>query len=236
MRVTPEPGYEVLATVLGEALSQAQAGKGKERHASGEPFEDQQIVQLGEWMGTTAFNLGQACKKALESLRLDGYRARGELLGAINYLAAAIVQIDRKSRVAASNTIDKQTQDLINEAHANGGIAVGDRVRVTGFARDVFGVYLGPCGALHRVKCDDGSTRAFAWEQITREGSKDSNTAIVVGDRVRVIQPFATYYDACGVVISSTATVVPNCPFIVRMDCDGMTPHYSLSALERIIK
>ena len=89
-------GYEALAAVLDLALEQAQAGKGAERHAvAGEAYQDQQIVQLGEWMGSTAFAVGQACKKAIESTRLPADRAKAELLGAINYLAAAVIQIDR---------------------------------------------------------------------------------------------------------------------------------------------
>ncbi len=94
-RLDAAPGYESLAAILDAALEQAQAGKGKERHACGEPFEDQQIVQLGEWMGSTAFAIGQACKKALESTRLEPDRARGELLGAINYLAGAVISLER---------------------------------------------------------------------------------------------------------------------------------------------
>lgn len=93
------PGYETLASVMDDAIAQAQTGKGKERHAGyGEAFEDQQIVQLGEWMGeSTVFAIGQACKKALESTRLDDESARRELLGAINYLAAAVIVIDRRN-------------------------------------------------------------------------------------------------------------------------------------------
>lgn len=95
-RLDPLPGYESLAAVLDHALAQAQAGKGLERHAvAGERFEDQQIVQLGEWMQSTAFAVGQACKKSIESTRLPPDRAVAELLGAINYLAAAVIQISR---------------------------------------------------------------------------------------------------------------------------------------------
>lgn len=98
-REKAQTAYLSLAHVLDEALAQAQDGKGKERHANhGEAFEDQQIVQLGEWMQSTAFAVGQACKKAIESTRLSPDRARHELLGAINYLAAAVIQLDRRSR------------------------------------------------------------------------------------------------------------------------------------------
>jgi hypothetical protein len=99
-RLPVAPGYEQLAAVLDESLAHAQTGKGRDRHACGEPFHDQQIVQLGEWMGrSTHFAIGQACKKAIESTRLeaDPLRARAELLGAINYLAAAVLVIDRRA-------------------------------------------------------------------------------------------------------------------------------------------
>lgn len=100
IRAAVAPGYESLASVLDESLGQAQAGKGIERHSgNGEAFHDQQIVQLGEWMGgSPVFAIGQACKKALESTRLPHDRARAELLGAINYLAAAVIVLDRKER------------------------------------------------------------------------------------------------------------------------------------------
>lgn len=102
VRLAAMPGYESLAAVLDNALHQAQAGKGQERHAvDGEPFHDQQIVQLGEWMGgSTAFAIGQACKKAIESTRFSvtPERAIAELLGAINYLAAAVLVIQRRQR------------------------------------------------------------------------------------------------------------------------------------------
>lgn len=91
LRLPVSPGYEHLAAVLDEALAQAQSGKGRDRHASGEPFHDQQIVQLGEWMDSTGFEVGQACKKALESMRLPTEAAIADLLGAINYLAAAVI-------------------------------------------------------------------------------------------------------------------------------------------------
>jgi len=102
-RLAAAPGYESLAAVLDQALHQAQSGKGRERHAAaGEAFEDQQIVQLGEWMaGSTVFAVGQACKKAIESTRLEPAHARRELLGAVNYLAAAVIVLDRR----AENTL-----------------------------------------------------------------------------------------------------------------------------------
>ena len=92
-------GYESLARVLDEALEQAQRGKGAVRHASpGDAFVDQPIVLICELLGAggISFALGQAVKKTLESTRLFEAHARAELLGAINYLAAAVLLIDRR--------------------------------------------------------------------------------------------------------------------------------------------
>jgi hypothetical protein len=91
--------YASLNAVLNRAFEQAARGKGMERHAApGERFEDQQIVRLGSWMGSTHFQIGQAVKKALESTRMPTARAVPELLGAIVYLAAAVVQRELETK------------------------------------------------------------------------------------------------------------------------------------------
>ena len=83
--------YDSLAQVLKEALLQAAEGKGRERHAVGDtPFEEQPICFISRQVGI-GFALGQAIKKAIESQRLDTEAAVRELLGAINYLAAAVI-------------------------------------------------------------------------------------------------------------------------------------------------
>jgi hypothetical protein len=94
-RLCALPGYESIAVVLDEALAHAQSGKGRERHASGEPFVEQPIVSICEDLGSPQFAIGQAHKKSREALRLGRLAARHELLGAINYLAAAILVLDR---------------------------------------------------------------------------------------------------------------------------------------------
>ena len=82
--------YKSLSDILDEALLQASEGKGKERHASdGEAFEHQPICELGRRLGGGA--LYQAVKKIYESQRLPGEAGVRELLGAINYIAAAII-------------------------------------------------------------------------------------------------------------------------------------------------
>jgi hypothetical protein len=93
------PGYERLAEVLQNALDQAQSGKGKERHACGEPFEQQEICHNTRAVGF-GYPLGQARKKAREAKRLLETRGKdaaiAECLGAINYLAAAVIVMDEQ--------------------------------------------------------------------------------------------------------------------------------------------
>jgi hypothetical protein len=88
--------YHTLERVLTDAMEQASRGKGKERHADGEPFENQKICVIGRWLkdSPVAGPLQQAVKKTVESSRLSGERAINELRGAINYLAAAIILLE----------------------------------------------------------------------------------------------------------------------------------------------
>ncbi|UZZ64529.1 hypothetical protein [Curvibacter phage PCA1] len=87
------PGYEKLADVLQRAYNQAAVGKGKERHAVGEPFHEQ-VMQLGARKFGTGALLFQAFKKSEESQRLPKDRAVAELLGAINYLSGAVIALE----------------------------------------------------------------------------------------------------------------------------------------------
>lgn len=102
-------GYERLDDVLARAYQQASAGKGKERHAVDAPFHEQPMQKLCELYGV-GFALGQAAKKAQESMRLPHERAVAELLGAINYLAGAVICLERQEaervRGCHTHTID----------------------------------------------------------------------------------------------------------------------------------
>jgi len=83
--------YESLAEVQRLAMNQAAAGKGKMRHASdGEPFDKQPICEITRRLGP-GYPLGQAVKKIYESRRLDRDAAVAELLGAMNYVCAAVI-------------------------------------------------------------------------------------------------------------------------------------------------
>lgn len=87
------PDYERLMNTLMEAYQQATEGKGKERHARGLSFEDQDMLQLLRRAGI-GFGIGQACKKALAAQHLKMGPARAELLGAIVYLAGTVIYLD----------------------------------------------------------------------------------------------------------------------------------------------
>jgi hypothetical protein len=101
--VEVEPGYEGLLRVLVMGLDQAQYGKGRERHANGEPFERQPICEGGRSFGIGCL-LYQAWKKAKETVRLltldNGIdRAIREILGVIIYAAAAVlVLLEQKEK------------------------------------------------------------------------------------------------------------------------------------------
>ena len=107
-------GYEQLETILGEALEQAAAGKGKERHATGQAFEDQPMQLISKLLGDNHGLAFQAIKKIQESLRLPDDRAERELLGAINYIAGMIIFL----REAAKSTphADKLTTGKVEPA------------------------------------------------------------------------------------------------------------------------
>jgi len=88
------PGYEVLANIMHRAYEQAALGKGKERHANDKPFHLQPIA-----IGAQHFGIGstlfQMFKKAEECQRLPADAAVRELLGAMVYAAATIMEIER---------------------------------------------------------------------------------------------------------------------------------------------
>ena len=62
-----QKGYEALAREMQSAIDQAAIGKGKERHATNEPFESQKICQITRWISGSpvAGVLFQAIKKQL---------------------------------------------------------------------------------------------------------------------------------------------------------------------------
>lgn len=94
--------YKVLYDTLMRAYEQSAHGKGRERHATNEPFQDQHIVTISRACGV-GFATGQAVKKIYEASRMiqEGKNAAAvhELLGAIVYTAAAIVVTENEQKV-----------------------------------------------------------------------------------------------------------------------------------------
>lgn len=88
------PGYERLEYVYLSAYKQAAHGKGHERHANEEPYDQQKICVYNEKLGSIDGAIFQAMKKATEAPRLPRRAAVAELLGAINYLAAAVILLE----------------------------------------------------------------------------------------------------------------------------------------------
>lgn len=104
------PGYEALATVYDSAIEQASEGKGRERHAeAGEPYEKQIICEVARRVGL-GYPLGQAVKKVYEAQRLGGERGVAELLGALNYIAAAVIVMNEK---AGERSVPKDGDELV---------------------------------------------------------------------------------------------------------------------------
>lgn len=90
----PVAGYESLSDVLDRAYLQAAVGKGHARHANGKPFHRQPLQDLVRLHGL-GFATGQAGKKASEALGLPTKEAQvAELLGAIVYLAGAVIALE----------------------------------------------------------------------------------------------------------------------------------------------
>lgn len=87
-------GYEALVEVFAVAMEQAASGKGLDRHANGQPFDRQPMIEISRMVGL-GFPLGQVQKKAQEAALLaaagDTVKAQAEILGAINYLAGAYI-------------------------------------------------------------------------------------------------------------------------------------------------
>lgn len=94
---TVVPGYEDLASILNAALEQASLGKGRERHANDLPFNKQKMIGISDLFHGPQGMLWQAAKKATEANEMLSRDPASqpfyekELLGAINYIAGAIL-------------------------------------------------------------------------------------------------------------------------------------------------
>lgn len=95
--------YTSLRAILDAAYAHAATGKGRERHARDLPFDKQPMMTTARQVGV-GFTLGQAIKKAGESAgmieRGQYDAAEAECLGAINYLAGAVLWMREWKEVA----------------------------------------------------------------------------------------------------------------------------------------
>lgn len=116
------PGYETLAKILHRAYTQAATGKGAERHANEQPFSEQPMQSIADKHGV-GFLFGQADKKMTEAHNMmrrgETDKAVHELLGAINYIAGAILFAE-KVKPAEPTEPAKPTSPF----------KVGDKVRI----------------------------------------------------------------------------------------------------------
>ena len=90
-RWTAADPYSTLLDVLSDAYGQAAIGKGKERHANGNPWTEQPIFTIAQQVGD-GFNAGQTIKKVQEAQQMaargEYEKAQHEILGAIVYAAS----------------------------------------------------------------------------------------------------------------------------------------------------
>jgi len=86
-----------LLSAANYAVLQAVMGKGLERHAKGRDFLEQPIFKICELFNSNHGQIFQAIKKIEEAQFLPKERAMQEYRGAIIYLLAAMIYLDRNA-------------------------------------------------------------------------------------------------------------------------------------------
>jgi len=111
-----EPGYEKVASVLQQALEQTQSGKGKERHATVEPFTDQKIMHGARLCGLAGMSY-QVFKKVTEAQRqAEGGNFKGaysNLQGAIIYAAAQYIRTMEMEEESEGSQEESQEESVV---------------------------------------------------------------------------------------------------------------------------
>lgn len=109
-------GYLELERVLCAAYEQASAGKGKERHAAGDNFNNQPILTIGRLLKSADGEAYQAIKKTREALMMhrrgNTEAAIKELLGAINYLAAVAILVSEEGYARDLADFERVSEEL----------------------------------------------------------------------------------------------------------------------------
>lgn len=120
--------------VFDEAVEQAARGKGEERHGRGKDFLEQPWVELTDQFGTGGL-FWQAGKKLREAQHLKAAARRRELLGAINYIAMALVYDDHLAdqKLLRELQQDAPLQDVNPHEFAkrDGGYLFGQNITIT---------------------------------------------------------------------------------------------------------
>jgi len=176
MKINVPEEYESLGDVFFSALRQAAEGKGRERHAEdGEPYERQIICEVARRVGL-GYPLGQAVKKIYESQRLIPQLGVQELLGAMNYIAAAYIVMQermdeegRRFREGAASSRAEGCEELVQPR----SLFPGDAVEVLVGGEWEKGVY---CRALgrgkHEVILDAGGAISVSDELLAKKGAE----------------------------------------------------------------
>lgn len=150
-------GYEKLDDVLARAYNQASQGKGAERHANELPFHEQPMQQVANQVGR-GFLLGQAIKKIVEAQGLPADRAVAEMLGAINYIAGAVIHLEAQND-------NEPLQSVSYSDECEGKVEYLDSrfqlVEVSGDMRIGFDWIRVPKGAMHFMNGFKGGVKAF---------------------------------------------------------------------------
>ena len=160
------PGYTTLADILTRAYNQAAKGKGADRHANELPFDKQPMQTIAAKHGV-GFLLGQADKKIAEAhgmLRRDEQdKAVHELLGAINYVAGAILFTEAQQAPAVTQT-PQPTQPPAFKVGDK--VKVADKIDKEAYTRDSGPGYaddmdkcLGKVGVVTDLDDEDGTVR-----------------------------------------------------------------------------
>jgi len=144
-KIAVKPEYLSLFRVLEQALSQAQNGKGAQRHnmSGTTPFEKQRMQTVSELIGSPDGMVYQAIKKLTEGMKLPTLeRQTAELLGVINYVAGIIVylhahQTETKAEGKAEGPSQDWTKQLAaQEAKYQAIHEHNERVRAAAAARE----------------------------------------------------------------------------------------------------
>lgn len=126
--------YWPLATVLCAAYAQAEGGKGKERHALGDPFLNQPIMSIGRLLKSADGEVYQSMKKMREGLQMAKRgkhdAAIREFLGAINYAAAAAILLAEEGHEKLVREFSEMRRNQPSVTEVDEGTSTAENVQL----------------------------------------------------------------------------------------------------------